>query len=164
VNADRIATVRFKLNRGGSLADVPSVVKPATDPLSQAANESALRAVRQCTPLKLPADRYEVWKEVEVTFDPHTPCSGDDPQHCRPLAVDGSARTEFIRSSHDQCVKGVIDPFLTSSQIEFHCTCIGTTIADAITVVELANATSASMQWKGISVAPSCLKKALARD
>jgi hypothetical protein len=70
VGTNLAATVRFKLNRDGSLADVPTVVKPATDSLSQSASESALRAVRQCTPLNLPADKYEYWQEVIATFDP----------------------------------------------------------------------------------------------
>jgi hypothetical protein len=30
-----------------------------------------VRAIRRCTPLKLPADMYESWKELEITFDPH---------------------------------------------------------------------------------------------
>jgi hypothetical protein len=113
-----------------------------------------------------------LWDEVEATFDPHRICN--DGQHCRnsdtshPLAVDGPARTQFIRSAHDQCVKVMKDrgndASLTRSQLEFYCTCAGTAVADAITGAELANATDASMKEKGISVAPVCRQKALARD
>lgn len=41
-------------------------------PFYRTGAESALRAVRnpRCTPLKLPPDRYESWKNFEVTFNP----------------------------------------------------------------------------------------------
>ena len=42
------------------------------DPLYRAAAESARRTFfnPKCTPLKLPADKYEVWKDLDVNFDP----------------------------------------------------------------------------------------------
>ena len=42
------------------------------DPLVRAAAESARRTFfnPQCTPLKLPSDKYEVWKDLVVNFDP----------------------------------------------------------------------------------------------
>ena len=55
------ATVRFSLNRDGSLAGVPTLVKTTTGAQSQAFAESALLAVRRCAPFKLPADKYESW-------------------------------------------------------------------------------------------------------
>jgi len=58
------------------------VAKTATGPEFEAAAESAVRAVRQCMPLKLPADKYEWWKDVEATFDPRMICN-DGGQHCR---------------------------------------------------------------------------------
>lgn len=163
-DTDVSATVAFSLNRDGSLAGGPTLVKTSTGPKSQAVADSALRAVRRCTPLKLPADKYEVWREVEATFDPRRMC--DDIQHCRPLAVEGPARTEFIRSAHDQCIKVAKDQgnyvFLTSSQLEFYCACVGTTVADAITGAELAN--DASIKEKGKSAAPACMQKVFAHD
>jgi hypothetical protein len=65
--------VRFTLNRDGTLAREP-VVRPVNlGDLQNAkfhlAAKSAMRAVRSCTPLRLPADRYEIWKEAEITFD-----------------------------------------------------------------------------------------------
>jgi hypothetical protein len=65
------ATVRFSLNRDGSIAGQPTLVKVTPGARAQAAAESALRAVRRCAPLHLPADKYELWQEVEVVFDPH---------------------------------------------------------------------------------------------
>jgi hypothetical protein len=43
-----------------------------SDPFYRAAAESALRAVLnpQCLPLKLPADKYEQWKTLDLTFNP----------------------------------------------------------------------------------------------
>ncbi|MSO70987.1 MAG: hypothetical protein EXQ88_03090 [Alphaproteobacteria bacterium] len=45
--------------------------RPET-PYLQAAAESARRAVlnRECNPLPLPRDRYELWKELELSFNP----------------------------------------------------------------------------------------------
>jgi hypothetical protein len=42
------------------------------DPLYRAAAESARRTFfnPKCTPLNLPADKYEVWKDLDVNFDP----------------------------------------------------------------------------------------------
>ncbi len=43
-----------------------------SDSFFRAAADSALRAVRNpsCSPFQLPADKYDVWKTVTVTFDP----------------------------------------------------------------------------------------------
>jgi len=70
--ANLIVRVYFRLNKDGSLAGIPTVAKTATGPEFEAAAESAVRAVRQCTPLKLPADKYENWREIEAAFDPRT--------------------------------------------------------------------------------------------
>ncbi len=42
------------------------------DPFYRAAAQSALRAVLnpQCGPLKLPPEKYEQWKTLNLTFDP----------------------------------------------------------------------------------------------
>src|SRR5579883_1379608 len=43
-----------------------------SDPFYRAAAESALRAVLnpQCLPLKLPPEKYEQWKTIDLTFNP----------------------------------------------------------------------------------------------
>ena len=43
-----------------------------SDPLYRAAAESARRTFfnPQCTPLRLPADKYEIWKDLVVDFNP----------------------------------------------------------------------------------------------
>ena len=52
-----VVTVTFSLNRDGSLSGAPQVKPTASGPLFQAAAKSAVRAVRRCTPLKLPDDK-----------------------------------------------------------------------------------------------------------
>jgi hypothetical protein len=43
----------------------------ASDGFFRAAADSAIRAVRQCSPLQsLPPDKYDGWHEMELTFDP----------------------------------------------------------------------------------------------
>jgi hypothetical protein len=71
-----IVQVRVFLARDGSLAQ-PPLLEPqtraaaASDPYMRTAAEAALRAVNVCEPYKLlPADRYEAWREIVMTFDP----------------------------------------------------------------------------------------------
>jgi hypothetical protein len=71
VGANITVTVHFSLHRDGSLASAPTAVKTSAGAQFQAVAASALRAVRQCTPLQLPADKYDYWQEIEATFDPH---------------------------------------------------------------------------------------------
>ena len=68
---DLVVTVRFSLNRDGSLAGEPIVLNRGRNALFQVAAESATRAVRRCQPFRLPASKYEAWQDVEVNFDPN---------------------------------------------------------------------------------------------
>ena len=67
---DLVVVVGFSLNRDGSLAGEPSVKNRGNSPMFQVAAESALKAVRTCQPLRLPAAKYEAWQDVIVNFDP----------------------------------------------------------------------------------------------
>jgi hypothetical protein len=42
------------------------------DPFYRAAAESALRAVLNphCSPLRVPPDKYDLWKDITLTFNP----------------------------------------------------------------------------------------------
>jgi len=40
------------------------------DPEFRAVAESARRAVQQCSPLELPLDKYELWREIVMSFYP----------------------------------------------------------------------------------------------
>lgn len=68
---DLIVIVRFALNRDGSVSGEPSVVNHGSNSLFQVAAESATRAVRRCQPFRLPASKYDAWRDVEVKFDPN---------------------------------------------------------------------------------------------
>lgn len=69
-----VVTLRVRLNRDGSLAGMPEYDDIArvsgSGPAYRAAAESARRAVIQCAPYTLPADRYESWQEIILDFDP----------------------------------------------------------------------------------------------
>jgi outer membrane biosynthesis protein TonB len=71
-NADRIKvpiTIRLKLDR--TLAAPPEVEMRASDPYTQAMIESAVRAIIQCQPYTMfSVSRYEIWKELPLSFDP----------------------------------------------------------------------------------------------
>jgi outer membrane biosynthesis protein TonB len=67
-----ILRVKVLLNQDGSVAGMPQLLDTMglSDPYFRAAADSAIRAVKMCEPYKLPADKYEAWSEVTVTFDP----------------------------------------------------------------------------------------------
>ena len=76
-NPGRLAvTVHIELAVDGRLASEPVLISPASragaDGTLLVAIDSALRAVRQCAPFTLPADRYESWRSVNFNFDPRT--------------------------------------------------------------------------------------------
>lgn len=67
---DMKVTIRFQLNSDGTLDGEPSVVQWQSSAGFQAAADSALRAVRRCSPLHLPAEAYDYWRDVQINFDP----------------------------------------------------------------------------------------------
>jgi colicin import membrane protein len=67
---DIVVRVRLNLNQDGSVAAVPRVTNTGANSLFQIAAESAVRAIQRCQPYRLPIAKYEVWRDVEVTFDP----------------------------------------------------------------------------------------------
>ncbi|MGQ0742370.1 MAG: cell envelope integrity protein TolA [Alphaproteobacteria bacterium] len=64
------------LNPDGSVArppqlDASSAAAAASNPYTRAAAEAARRAIYKCAPYRLPADRYEHWREINpFHFDP----------------------------------------------------------------------------------------------
>ena len=63
-------TVRFRLNRDGTVTGTPTVVEfPATE-IGKTAADDAVRAVIQCGPFDLPSDKYEQWNDVQLRFEP----------------------------------------------------------------------------------------------
>lgn len=65
-----IVQVRLQLNQDGSISADPQVLNRGSHPQFQVAAESAKRAIKRCAPYKMPIAKYDVWRDVEVTFDP----------------------------------------------------------------------------------------------
>jgi outer membrane biosynthesis protein TonB len=76
VAAQGIGGLRVELNivmgPDGSIQSVVPVdaARMGRDPVFQAFAESAVRAVRACSPLKLPPESYQVWRNIIFNFDP----------------------------------------------------------------------------------------------
>lgn len=62
--------VKIFLNPDGSLSQPPQVLEVGSTEFARSAAESAVRAVRRCAPYDLPAEKYDSWNEINVTFDP----------------------------------------------------------------------------------------------
>jgi colicin import membrane protein len=63
--------INVRVNMDGSLAAEPRLKNPSSDPASRALAESALRAVRTCSPLDMPArfqPLYDKWKDMTYEF------------------------------------------------------------------------------------------------
>jgi outer membrane biosynthesis protein TonB len=65
-----IVKLRLQLNEDGSLIGYPSVANSGGSPFFQAAADSAVRAVFQCQPYFLPSEKYAVWRDMILNFDP----------------------------------------------------------------------------------------------
>ena len=67
--------IRIYLLPNGALARAPEIVDSTRmyapgQEFFRVAAESARRAIQRCSPLKLPADTYDIWRETELIFDP----------------------------------------------------------------------------------------------
>lgn len=71
---DLVVEVQLQINQDGTVRDAQIVdtARMSRDSYYRAAAESVLRAVRQpeCTPLKLPHEKYDLWRETKLTFNP----------------------------------------------------------------------------------------------
>ncbi|HTQ15283.1 MAG TPA: hypothetical protein VMH86_15535 [Rhizomicrobium sp.] len=70
-----IVNFELFLNKDGSVAQPPqlaadSQAAAAGDPYMRAAVDAARRAIYTCAPYKLPADRFEQWRDITFTFNP----------------------------------------------------------------------------------------------
>lgn len=65
-------TVRLivDLNRDGSVAGTPRVLSEITSSVMDTTARAAQRAVLRCGPYRLASEKYEEWRQVDVTFDP----------------------------------------------------------------------------------------------
>jgi outer membrane biosynthesis protein TonB len=68
-----VAQIKVIFNPDGSLSGRPVLLNPPTDPAWRAHAESAMRAVKKCDPLKVPAEYapyFDQWKVETIHFDP----------------------------------------------------------------------------------------------
>ena len=71
VGADQmVVTVRVRLRRDGLLAAYPEVQNTSSSPFFRVAAESVKRALKACEPYDLPPDKYDIWRDMDLDFDP----------------------------------------------------------------------------------------------
>jgi outer membrane biosynthesis protein TonB len=64
--------LRFQLNSDGTVAGAPQVLNSSSDPLFATTAQSAISAVMDCQAYDfLPPDRYDLWRENTVNFNPN---------------------------------------------------------------------------------------------
>jgi colicin import membrane protein len=69
--------VRVRLKPDGTLAAPPMVLNSGNSPLFVAARESAIRALYRGQPFNmLRPETYDLWKDIEITFDPRSMVRG----------------------------------------------------------------------------------------
>ncbi len=62
-----LVKVRIRLKRDGTLSRPPQIMSS----VSQAAADSAVRAIRRCVPYDMfPPKKYNTWREIVLNFDP----------------------------------------------------------------------------------------------
>jgi hypothetical protein len=65
--------IRIQVNPDATVRSAQIISRDRmSDPFYRAAAESALRAVLSphCSPLKVPPDKYDLWKDITLTFNP----------------------------------------------------------------------------------------------
>jgi outer membrane biosynthesis protein TonB len=67
---DLIVDFELVLNQDGSVASAASDALSSSNSYTKAAAGAARRAIYECAPYKLPADRFKDWHDVTLTFDP----------------------------------------------------------------------------------------------
>ena len=71
LGADQIVVkLRLRLNEDGTLIGYPIIANRGSSPFFQAAADSAVRAVFQCQPYSLPSEKYALWRDMILNFDP----------------------------------------------------------------------------------------------
>lgn len=71
IGADGIRVkLRLQLNRDGTLTANPTVMNSDPSPFFLLAADSAVRAVAMCAPYELPVEKYALWSDIILNFDP----------------------------------------------------------------------------------------------
>ncbi|RDD60158.1 energy transducer TonB family protein, partial [Ferruginivarius sediminum] len=75
---DLVVELRVQLRRDGSVQQARILsTERMGDPFYRSAAESALRAVRICSPLEnLPPEKYDAWRDMRLTFNPREMLGG----------------------------------------------------------------------------------------
>ncbi len=70
--SDLIVEISLSLSSTGAVSRGPVITnrQRLSDPYFRAAAESVLRAILRCQPFKMPVDKYEHWRDLELRFDP----------------------------------------------------------------------------------------------
>jgi hypothetical protein len=58
------------MNQDGTVVGTPRVLDAPSSALGALAAENAVRAVLECQPYKMPADKFEYWRAINIFFDP----------------------------------------------------------------------------------------------
>jgi colicin import membrane protein len=64
-----VVSVSFRLRQDGSLEGEPVLINRQNSPLYNLAADASIRALKQCSPFQLPADKYAAWSTVTWEFD-----------------------------------------------------------------------------------------------
>jgi colicin import membrane protein len=65
-----VVELHWEMGPDGALIGEPRVTSAPPTTAGQVYTEAAVRAVKMCSPFRLPPDKYDAWKIVDWTFDP----------------------------------------------------------------------------------------------
>ena len=65
-----VVKLHIVLNEDGTLSRAPEVVNSHSSPFFPPAADSAVRAVFQCQPYRMPSAKYSEWRDMLLNFDP----------------------------------------------------------------------------------------------
>jgi hypothetical protein len=65
-----IVKLRIMLNEDGTVTRPPELANDFNSPFFRPAADSAIRAVLQCQPYRMPPEKYGQWRDMLLTFDP----------------------------------------------------------------------------------------------
>jgi colicin import membrane protein len=68
-DTDISVRVRFQLDQDGNVASVKA--ESQSDPIGNATAAAAVSAIKGCEPYDLPPDKYDLWKDVILDFNPN---------------------------------------------------------------------------------------------
>lgn len=70
--ANLIIPIRIQLTPEGELIGIPDILDTSRmeDGYYRVAAEAATRAIRRCAPFELPKDKYDMWRDIKLNFNP----------------------------------------------------------------------------------------------